>query len=119
MKNRGELSVEDFNKYFVTVCDKQNSTSAPKVKSQQVDQLQSLFLRPVSDDEILKIIATLKNKKSAGKDGVDVRVLKKAEQIVSPYLKTAFNKCISEGVFPQRMKVAKIVPIFKAGEKNT
>ena len=118
VKNFGGLSVEDFNKYFVTACDKQNNTSAPKWKSQQVDQPQSMFLRPVNDDEILKIIATLKNKKSVGKDGVDVRVLKKAAQIVSPYLKTAFNKCISEGVFPQSMKIAKVVPIFKAGEKN-
>ena len=118
VKNFGGLSVEDFNKYFVTACDKQNNTSAPKWKSQQVDQPQSMFLRPVNDDEILKIIATLKNKKSVGKDSVDVRVLKKAAQIVSPYLKTAFNKCISEGVFPQSMKIAKVVPIFKAGEKN-
>ena len=119
VKNCGELSVEDFNKYFVSVCDKQNSTSAPKVNSQQVDQPQSMFLRTVTDDEILKIIATLKNKKSVGNDGVDVRVLKKAAHIVSPYLKTAFNKCISEGIFPQSMKIAKVVPIFKGGEKNS
>ena len=60
----------------------------------------------------------MKNKKFVGKDVVDVKDLKKAAQIVSPYLKTAFNKCISEGVFPQSMKIAKVVPIFKAGEKN-
>ena len=118
VKNCEELSVEDFNKFFVTVCDKQISTSAPKGKNQQVEQPQSMFLRPVFDDEILKIIVTLKNKKSVGKDGVDVRALKKAAQIVSPYLKTAFNKCISEGDFPKCMKIAKVVPIFKAGEKN-
>ena len=28
------------------------------------------------------------------------------------------NKCISEGVFPKSMKIAKVVPIFKDGEKN-
>ena len=117
VKNCGELYVEDCNKNFVTACDKQNRTSAPKWKSQQVEQPQSMFLRPVTDDEILKIIATLKNKKSVGKDGVDVRVLKKAAQIVSPYLKAAFNKRISEGVFPQSMKIANVVPIFEAGEK--
>ena len=118
VKNCGELSVEDFNEYFVTACDKQNNTPAAKWKSQQVDQPQSMFLRPVTDDEVLKVIASLKNKKSVGEDGIDVRVLKKAAQVVSPYLKTAFNKCISEGVFPQCMKIAKVVPIFKTGEKN-
>ena len=85
MKTCGELSVEDFNKYFVTACDKQNNTSAPKSKSQQVDQPQSMFLRPVTDDEILKIVATLKHKKSVRKDGTDVRVFKKVAQIVRPY----------------------------------
>ena len=114
----GELSVENVNKNFVTACDKQNNTSAPKWKSQQVDQPQSMFLHPETDDEILKIIATLKNKKSVGKDGVDVRVLMKAAQIDSPYLKTAFNKCISEGIFLQSMKTAKLFPIFKVREKS-
>ena len=118
VKNCGELSVEDFNKYFVTACDKQNNTFAPKWKSQQVDQLQPMFLRPVTDDEFLKVIATLKNKTFYGKDCVDFRVLKNAAQIVSPYLKTAFNKGISEGVFSQSMKIAKVVPICKAGEKH-
>ena len=89
-----------------------------KRKSQQVGQPQSIFLRPVTDDEILEIIATLKNEKFVGKDGVDVRVLKNAAHIVGPYLKAAFNKCILNGVFPRSMKIAKVVPIFKAGEKN-
>ena len=91
---------------------------AHKWKSQQADQQQSMYFFPVTEDEILKIIAKLKNKKSVGMDGINVRVLKKAAHIVSPYLKTAFNKCVSEGVFPQSMKIAKVIPIFKAGEKN-
>ena len=77
-----------------------------------------MFLRPVFDDETLKIIATLKNKKSVRKDGMDVRVFKKGAQINSPHLKTAFNKCISDGVFPQSIKIAKIFPVFKSGEIN-
>ena len=72
-----------------------------------------MFVRPITDDEQLKIIATLKNKKSVGKDGIDVRVLKKLAQVVGPYLSTAFNKCILEGVFPKRMKTAQ-VPMFEA-----
>ena len=81
------LFIEDFNEYFVTACYKQNNTAAPKSKSQQVNQPQSLFLRPVTHDEILKFIATLENKKSVQKDGIDVRVLKKAAQIVNPYMR--------------------------------
>ena len=113
-----ELSVDDFNNYFITSCDTDNTTLAHKWKSWQNDQPQSMFFSPVTDDEILKIIGTLKNKKSVGMDGIDVRILKKAAQIVSPYLSTAFNKCISEGVFPKSLKIAKVVPIYKDGPKN-
>ena len=59
----------------------------------------------------------LKNKKNLlGWISLEVAILKKASQ--SPYLKTAFNKCIYAGVFPQSMKFAKIIPICKAGEKT-
>ena len=55
-----------------------------------------MFLRPVTVEEILIIIETLKNKKSVANDGIDVRVcVMKAAQNVSSYLKAAFNKCIS------------------------
>ena len=118
VKKCSDLSVDDFNNYFITACDAQNNKLAHKWKSQQADQQQSMYFFPVTEDEILKIIAKLKNKKSVGMDGINVRVLKKAAHIVSPYLKTAFNKCVSEGVFPQSMKIAKVIPIFKAGEKN-
>ena len=45
-------------------------------------------------------------------DCIEVAVLKKTSEIVSPYLKTAFKKCIYVGVF------RKVMPIFKAGETN-
>ena len=51
-------------------------------------------------------------------DCIEVAVLKKASEDLSPYLKTAFNKCINAGVFPQSMKIAKVIPIFKDGQTN-
>ena len=51
-------------------------------------------------------------------DCIEVAVLKKASDIYSRYLIIAFNKCINAGVFPQSMKIAKVIPIFKAGETN-
>ena len=118
VKVSSELSVDDFNNYFITACDTQTHDLAHQWKSQQVDQPQSMFFASVTDDEILKIIARLKNKQSVGIDGIDVRILKKAAKIVSPYIKKAINKCIFEGVFPQCMNIAKVVPIFKTGDKN-
>ena len=38
---------------------------------------------------------------------IGARFLKKVARVVSPYLKTAFNECKFEGVFPQILKIAK------------
>ena len=37
---------------------------------------------------------------------------------VSPILTTLFNRCISLGLYPDCLKVAKVTPIFKAGDKS-
>ena len=52
-------------------------------------------------------------------DCIEVAVLKKASDILSPHIKIAFNKCINAGVFPQSIKIAKVITIFKAGETNS
>ena len=114
----GDLSAEDFNNYFITAVDTSDTSLSHHWENQPIDQPQSIFLRPVTDDEVLKHISTLKNKKSVGTDCIEAAVLKKASQIVGPYLKIAFNKCMYEGVFPQSMKIAKVIPIFKAGVSN-
>ena len=45
-------------------------------------------------------------------------ILKKVIQnIVSP-LTYICNKSFINGVFPDEMKIAKVIPLFKAGEKN-
>ena len=107
----GDISVEDFN--FITAVD---TSDTHHWKRQQAEQPQSIFLRPVIDAEVTQHISKSKNKKSVGMDCTEMAVFKKAFQIVSPYLKTAFNKCIHAGVIPQSMKSAQLIPIFKAGE---
>ena len=47
---------------------------------------------------------------------MNVSLLKAAAQTITPPLKTAFKKCISEDVFVKSIKTAKVVPIFKDGE---
>ena len=77
-----------------------------------------MYFFPFTNEEIYNFVAKLKNKKSVGLDGVNVKIFKAAAQIITPYLKTAYKKCISEDVFPKSMKIAKVVPVFKDGEKN-
>ena len=70
---KSDLSAEDFNNYFKTAADTSDTISTHRFKSQQVEQAQSIFMRPVTEDEVSKHISTLKNKKSVGMDCIEVK----------------------------------------------
>ena len=99
----GDITVEDFKDYFITAVD---TPDTHHWKRQQAEEPQSIFLRPVTDAEDMQHLSKLRNKKSFGMDFIEVAVFKKAFQIVSLYLRTAFNKSIHAGVLPQSMKIA-------------
>ena len=75
----------------------------------------SLYLRPTDSDEILKEINRLKTKAI-----LDIRVslLKHVKQEIVNGLVIIFNKSFEEGRFPEMLKIAKVIPIFK-GENPT
>lgn len=77
-----------------------------------------MFLEPVSEAELFNIINELKKSNSAGLDNISCNVLKCAVNFIVKPLAFLINKSISEGVFPNILKIARIVPIHKKGEKT-
>ena len=75
-----------------------------------------MLMKPIVEDEIIKIIAKFDQNKSPGHDGISNFVLKRiAKEIVKP-LTTIFNTSISSGEVPDSLKIAKVVPIYKKGD---
>ena len=68
--------------------------------------------------EISKIVRNLKNHKAAGLDGVTAEVLKVSFDLTCDRLTYLINESLSSGVFPKILKTAKVVPIFKSGNKS-
>ena len=65
-------------------------------------------------------MSNFKNKQSYGYDGVDVPLIKSlisSTNIVQP-LTYICNKSFESGIFPDEMKIAKIVPLFKNGNRK-
>ena len=80
---------------------------------------QSLFFAPAVEEEIKHIVNNLNNKKSSGFDGITHFLLKNIiNEIISP-LTYILNQSIITDKVPQKMKIAKIVPIFKKGQKES
>ena len=78
----------------------------------------TIFLQPTDPMEVKTTIMRLKNKKSVGKDQIPIHLIKSVADEVAPLVSHLINLSISTGVFPDKLKVAQIVPIYKKGEKN-
>ena len=77
---------------------------------------QSLFLRRVTEKEIVKEINNLTLNKSPGQDEFTPNFLKISAKRVVPVLCEIFNLSIKTGEYPDLLKVAKVLPIFKKGD---
>ena len=57
--------------------------------------------------------------KSPGHDEISFNVVKQVFQHIHKPLKHIFKLSLSKGIFPDELKIAKVTPIFKAGERST
>ena len=71
----------------------------------------------ISEDEISRTINSLKNA-SAGWDNIPTFVVKKVSKHIIRPLTYLINKSIEQGIFPDELKVAKVFPIYKSGDKK-
>ena len=72
----------------------------------------------LSEDEFEDAFKSLKINKASSHDGFDVNIIISVyEFIKKPRLKI-FNESINLGIFPENMKIAKVIPIFKSGKKG-
>ena len=76
-----------------------------------------MYLRPVTRDEVRNIIFEMKSS-SAGSDSINILVLKAAFPSISHILTSLINACFKHGKFPNCLKIARITPMFKGGNKN-
>ena len=79
---------------------------------------ESMMFTQVNRNELLKLFKELPNKSSHGHDNLDNILLKEiSEGIVDP-LVILFNRSLNEGYFPNQMKIAEVVPLFKSKERD-
>ena len=67
---------------------------------------------------ILKIIESTSAKKATGPDNISVRALKENKLTLTPVLTHLTNLIIKNSLFPDCLKVARVKPLFKKGDKT-
>lgn len=120
--NNENETANTFNAYFNDVGEsiikgiKKNNVVNNSV--QQIRNCKTLVLFPVTETEIYKIIMELNRNSAPGLDKITVKDLQELVNIIKQPLANLINKCFMEGIFPDSLKKAYIVPIHKSGSKN-
>ena len=109
----------EFNSFFVNV----GPNLAKTIKEHKTEDegegrggskmVQSMFVDKVSEEEIVLIVTKLKSKTSIDSDGLDMEIVKRTIDCIIKPLCYIFNLSFQTGTFPNKMKVAKVIPLFK------
>ena len=78
----------------------------------------SMFLNPITEHELLSIVLNLPNKKSSGHDSVNCPLIKEVIQVISKPLVFIINLSLTTGIVPDSMKIARVRPIYKNGDRH-
>ena len=66
----------------------------------------------------MKVIQKLVNSKATGIFGIPNRALKDCAEHIAPSLTDIFNLSLETKVFPDDLKVGKVAPVYKSGDKD-
>ena len=64
------------------------------------------------------ITNNLNANKSPGHDELPILLIKESKYAICSYLTKTINKCLLIGHYPDILKIAKVTPIFKRGQRN-
>ena len=121
IENNLEIATK-FNDFFVNI----GPTLSEKIKSPNksftsyLKQKISFTFRfaTLTPEEVLKSIQKLKTKSSTGHDGISTKLLKRISQSISTVLTLIINQSLFSGIFPDKLKIAKIIPLYKKGDSH-
>ena len=72
-----------------------------------------IYLSDCTNEEVVEIINGLENGKSSD---IPIKIIKKSASIICPILTKYINHSMKSGVYPDRLKLGKITPVYKKGD---
>ena len=77
-----------------------------------------MLFRTVDKKYVMNAINQLKNGKASGPDKVTITLVKDACEFIAHPLMLIYNSSLTNGVFPDIWKLARVNPIYKSGPKT-
>ena len=119
--NDKEIIAKKFNEFYVNI----GPTLARNIPSGRCEPISyikngivnSIFLRSVNENEVVTILKDMKSS-SPGWDDISPRIVKQTYKCFLEPLVHISNISILHGVFPNELKIAKVIPLYKGGESK-
>ena len=112
-----------FNQHFASAGQRtqqtvrsSNNACNPLLSVRKVDR--TFVIPKITEGQVCKIVKNMKPKQSCGFDNISNYMLQQLVSVIKLPMTFVFNKSIVSGVFPDLMKIAKILPLFKNAERN-
>ena len=75
----------------------------------------NIYFTPIDEREIINTTLKFTPKLSQGHDNISTKILRDTIHLTAAPLSHIFNQSLLTGIVPIKMKVAKVVPIYKSG----
>ena len=114
---------DEFNNYFCNVgANLAKNLPPPKLNMDfkyylPPSRLNSFVCDSISYTEIQSMISKSKSKKSCGLDSLNANFILEFENYLIQPLHYIFNQSITSGIFPSLLKIAKVLPVYKKGDR--
>lgn len=115
-----KLMAENFNDFFSTVGEKlsEKIVIPNDILTDKKQTNSTIIFDPISDNDLIMEINSLKNGAAGGGDDVAVNMVKRNHRYLLTPLKHLVNGVFGCGVFPAVFKNSIVIPVYKSGSKT-
>ena len=108
----------EFSNFFVNIgpekASKIDIRNKKSYKSYLTRVVNSEFhFNPIENEFTLKVTNSLLSKSSCGHDELSTKFLKSITPVLLPALTLVINQSLITGIFPKKLKIAKVIPLHK------
>ena len=113
----------EFNEFFANIRSKLAETIYNKSTNNTYNSYlknkstHTFTFKLTSEEMVTKVINCFKLKRSAGYDSISTELLKLISPSIVPSLTLIINQSLITGIFPDKLKIAKVIPVYKKNEK--
>lgn len=107
-----------FNNFFINVGITTNSEYHPAILSSLTPITSNFYIRKTTPQEVLDTIDSLNANSANGFDNIPVKFLKNLRHTIHETIAEHINVCIKTSTFPDCLKIAKVTPIYKGGDRT-